>query len=423
MEKELFDNIINGTHGYTADDYIYPEDSAVRNRLEWFRDQKLALMIHFGLYSQPGICESWPLSDHDSAWSRAQVDWETDGNKFREQYFNLNKSFNPIRFQPDVWADIADKSGFKYLIFTTKHHDGFCLWDTNETDYKATAPECPFSTHKHADIVKSVFNAFREKGLAIAAYFSKPDWHVDSFWAKDQEKYPGEWRMPTYDVGEKPEIWEKFRKFTHSQIMELMSGYGLIDILWFDGGQVSPHIGLDLKMEDIARESREINPELLIVDRTIGGEYENYITPECTVPDEALLVPWESCLTLGTGFSYRYDDAYKSCGEIIKLLIDIVCKGGNLALNIAPSPDGRLPQPAVESVLGMGEWLKKYGEGIYGTRPIAPYKKNGVCYTKKENLIYAFITENDVKPEFCFDGKVTKLSGDDEDIGVYKIYG
>ena len=102
MKEELFDNIVNGTHGYTTDDYVYPADKEVCEHLEWFRDQKLALMIHFGTYSQLGIYESWPLSDHDSEWSRTQIDWENDGGKFREQYFNLNKSFNPVAFQPEV---------------------------------------------------------------------------------------------------------------------------------------------------------------------------------------------------------------------------------------------------------------------------------------------------------------------------------
>ena len=142
-------------------------------------------------------------------------------------------------------------------------------------------------------------------------------------------------------------------------------------------------------MGEVIEEIRKIQPGMLCADRTIGGPYENYVTPEQCVPDEPLSIPWESCITLGTSFSFRYEDAYKSPREVINLLIDIVVKGGNLAINVGPQPDGRLPEGAVRTLKGMGEWLGRYGEAIYGTRVCAPYKKDGIGFTQKDGTVYA----------------------------------
>ena len=388
----MADAIIHGMHGCSREDeYVRPADHLVQQRLEWFQDQKLALMMHFGVYSQLGICESWPLSDGDAEWSRDGIDWERDGQAFREQYRNLNKSFNPVRLQPDVWADFAARNGFKYLIFTTKHHDGFCLFDTQYTDYKSTSPDCPFHTHKYANIAKAVFDAFRAKGIGIAAYFSKPDWHCPWYWAKGMEKPVAYNRNPTYDPKAHPEVWEKFVQFTHNQMMELVRDYGPIDILWLDGGQVGPQNGQDIRLSEFVEKARKIQPGLLTADRTIGGPNENYITPEQSVPTAPIRVPWESCVTVGTAFSYRYDEQYKTPRELVHLLIDVVCRGGNLALNIAPQPDGRLPRPAMEAVEKLGEWLKDNGEAIYGTRLAEPNEQGTVAFTKKENVHYALV--------------------------------
>ena len=388
----MADAIIKGMHGCSREDeYVRPDDPLVQEKLEWFQDQKLALMMHFGLYSQLGICESWPLSDGDAEWSRGGIDWETDGKAFRAQYEGLKKSFNPVRLQPEVWADIAKRDGFKYVILTTKHHDGFCLFDTQYTDYKVTSPECPFHTHKHADIVKAVFDAFRAKGLGIAAYFSKPDWHCPWYWAEGMEKPVAFNRNPTYDPKARPEVWEQFVRFTHGQMMELVRDYGPLDILWLDGGQVGPQNGQDIRLTEFMEKARKITPGLLSADRTIGGPNENYITPEQSVPTAPISVPWESCVTVGTAFSYRFDEQYKTPRQLVHLLIDVVCRGGNLALNIAPQPDGRLPAPAVRAVDQMGEWLKENGEAIYGTRVSSPNEQGITAFTRKGNIHYAFV--------------------------------
>jgi len=200
------DMIIEGLHGCSREDeYVWPTNPGILERLGWFQDQKLALMAHFGIYSQLGIVESWSISDGDASWSRKGLDWESDAETFRQQYFDLSKSFNPVRMVPDQWAQFAKECGFQYFIFTTKHHDGFCLFDTQYTRYKVTDPDCPFHKHQYADITRHLFDAFRAQGLGIAAYFSKPEWHCPWCWARDVGKPVAYDRNPTYTPSKHPE--------------------------------------------------------------------------------------------------------------------------------------------------------------------------------------------------------------------------
>ncbi|MFC4386646.1 alpha-L-fucosidase [Gracilibacillus marinus] len=379
-----------GVHNYSSEkNWLEPKEEILKERLEWFKDQKLALMMHWGPYSQIGLVESWALSDEDGDWSRDDVDWTEDMEEFKREYWNLNKTFNPIRFQPDKWAELAQYAGCNYLIFTTKHHDGFSMWDTNETEYKITGKDCPFHQHKYADITRNVFDAFRAKGIGIAAYFSKADWHTPYYWAPGMERGNHMWRGPSYDRDKYPYMWEKFISFTHNQILELMTKYGKIDILWLDAGWVGKR-NQDIRLGEVVEKARQHQPWLLTADRTVGGLYENYITPEQTIPDHPIHVPWESCITIATSFAFKYEDEYKSLREIIHTFIEIVAKGGNLALNVPPQPDGRLPRQAIELLQGLGDFTQAFGEAIYGTRMIAPYFQNNVAFTQKDNTIYCF---------------------------------
>ncbi len=410
----MSDTLVNqGVHNYSAaDKYVKPADPLIQERLEWFQDQKLALMMHWGPYSQLGMVESWALSDEDADWSRTGIDWGVDGETFKEQYWALNKTFNPIRFEPEKWAQLAREGGFRYLIFTTKHHDGFCMWDTAHSDYRITAPDCPFHTHEKADAVRHIFDAFRAEGLAIAAYFSKADWHADSYWAPGFSQATR--RGPSYSPAEHPDLWEKFTRFTHDQVLELVSKYGRLDVLWFDAGWVRPGRGQDIRIEELIDKARQIQPWILSADRTCGGPCENYVTPEQCVPDSPLGIPWESCVPMGTAFSYRYEDDYKSTRQLVHLLLDIVSKGGNLALNVCPQPDGRLPRRAIERIRGLGAWLAIYGDGVYGTRAVAPYRSGKWAFMKKGEAVYAFYLydEGERTPDALmipFDGDITRV--------------
>jgi alpha-L-fucosidase len=248
-----------------------------------------------------------------------------------------------------------------------------------------------------------VFEAFRRHNLGIAAYFSKADWNVPSYWAKGQSKGEFTSRGPSYNPAEQPDLWEKFVNFTHDQVMELVSGYGRLDILWFDAGWVCRRSGQDIRIEELVEKARKVQPWLISADRTCGGSCENYITPEQSVPSQPLNVPWESCVSMGNGFAYSYDDNFKSTKRLLRMLIDIVAKGGNLALNVAPQPDGRLPWPALRRMEEMGAWLKQYGEAIYGTRICAPYTSGDFAFTQKQtkNKVFAFYLNDKFAPEIA----------------------
>ncbi|REE86476.1 alpha-L-fucosidase [Paenibacillus taihuensis] len=391
-ENETVHEVENGVHNYSSEaEWVKPDNPVTLERLEWFKDQKLALMMHWGPYSQIGMVESWILSDDDGDWSRNDVDWTNDYEQMKREYFDLNQTFNPFRFEPEKWAEAAADGGFKYLIFTTKHHDGFCMWDTKTTEYRITGEQTPFHTHKYADIAKNVFDAFRDKGLAIASYFSKADWHTPYYWAPGMERGTRTWRGPSYNPQENPELWEKFVQFTHDQIMELMTRYGRIDVLWLDAGWVREggRVSQDIRLGEVVERARVTQPWLLSADRTVGGAYENYVTPEQTIPHRPLNVPWESCITIGTSFSFKFEDKYKSARQLVHILMEVVAKGGNLALNVGPQPDGRLPAGALKSMKDLGAWMKVYGEAVYGTRICAPYYTGQCAFTRKDDTVYA----------------------------------
>lgn len=380
----------NGVHNYTPpEEYVPPKSPQVQQHLEWFMGLKLGFMMHWAPGSQLGTYESWPLSDGDAAWSQEDFTW-APREVCKQQYWDANKTFNPVKFSAEAWAQLAEECGFRYLLFTTKHHDGFCMFDTETTDYKITAPDCPFHTNKDADVVGALYREFRRRGMGISVYFSKPDWHSPFYWAPQFGTAPT--RNVNYPVEEHPQLWEQYVQFVHQQLRELCGNYGKVDVLWLDGGWVRPdNQRQDIRLGEIVEEIRSTTqPHLIVCERTCGGEYENFITPEVTVPPQALQVPWETCIPVGEKFSFHYTDRFKSGRELVELLLQVVSKGGNLALNITPQPDGLLPQPAVSSLRDMGAWLRLYGEGIYQTGICPPYFEDRLFYTQKDHRVFAF---------------------------------
>ncbi len=365
-------------------------DPAVLRKLDWFQDLKFGLLMHWGTYSQWQIVESWSLCPEDENWCERRGPYAQDYFAYKQAYENLKTTFNPVKFDADAWAAAARRAGMRYVVFTTKHHDGFCMFDTRETDYKVTAPDCPFSANPRSNVAKEIFAAFRAQGFGIGAYFSKPDWHCADYW---WPYFPPFDRNVNYDIARYPEKWEAFKRFTHNQIRELMSGYGPIDILWLDGGWVqpmtptSPRWGTrpcdqDIDMPAVAAMARALQPGLIIVDRAVEGRYQNYRTPEQHVPDTPPDYVWETCLTMATSWSYVATDTYKPARELIHLLVDIVAKGGNLLLNIGPSPEGDLAPAALERLEELGAWMEINGSALYNSRAVAPYREGRVCYTR-----------------------------------------
>lgn len=389
MDKKRGD-IIN----HSAADLIGYNDypAWLKQRLEWFMDQRFGLIFHWAPCSQWDCCESWPLVPEPNEWARTDkmtcwVERNRDFDRFCRDYWALNRTFNPARFDPERWADIAQAAGVRYVTYTTKHHDGFCMFDTRTTDYRITHPDCPFHTNPRADTVRGVFDAFRQRNMAISCYFSKSDWHCPWYWAPQFPVINGN---VNYNTAEHPEIWQQFVRFVHNQIEELMTGYGPIDVLWLDGGQVRPP-AQDIRMDEIAAMARRHQPGLIIADRTVGGHNENFVTPEQEIPDAPLGVPWESCITLATGWKYNPRNVYKSVAQVIRILIETVSKGGNLLLGVGPSPEGEIPAEDEKRLRQIGAWLAVNGEAIYGTRPIAPYQDGDVRFTCKGDMAYALL--------------------------------
>jgi alpha-L-fucosidase len=373
-------------------------DPLVLATLARWQDWKFGLMMHWGPYSQWGVVESWSICSEDEPWCRRSM---PDYVEYKKAYEALPKTFNPAKFDPGAWAAAAKAAGMRYVVMTTKHHDGFTMYDTKQTDYRVTGPDVPFRADPRADVFRAVVDAFRARGFGIGAYFSKPDWHHPDFWAP-------EWATPdrnvNYSVDKYPERWQRFRDFTYRQIEEIVSGYGPLDILWLDGGWVRPspmiEIGpgyfvknaknMDIDMPRIAAMARRHLPGLLIVDRTVTGRYENYRTPEQQIPDRPLPYPWETCMTMGDQWSFKPGDRYKSTHRLVHLLVDIVSKGGIFLLNIGPSPEGEFAPEALDRLRGIGEWMKVNSEAIYATRPVAPFKEAKTCFTSlSDGTVYA----------------------------------
>lgn len=394
-------------------EYYPDKDPLVVKKLEEWQNLKFGLLMHWAPSSQWGIVESWSICSEDEDWCKRKMENYTE---YKKEYEKLKNTFNPVNFNPSKWALSAKAAGMRYVIFTTKHHDGFCMYDSKFTNYKITDKECAFHSHPKANITKEIFNEFRKQNFMIGAYFSKPDWHSDYFW---WQRFATPDRNANYDIKKYPDRWKMFVDFTHNQIDELMTEYGKIDILWLDGCWVrhytdeqikeerkaaSPNIhriqNQDIDMPSIAAKARLKQPGLIVVDRSVPGLYQNYLTPENQIPDRALPYPWETCMPITPSWSYEPGLEYKSAKKLIHTLVEIAAKGGNFLLNIAPTAEGDYESEAYDRLKEIGDWMKINSEAIYNSKALNPYKEGNICFTQLSNEIVFAIYLADEKNEF-----------------------
>jgi len=404
--------------------YEWPKDQLVKDKLDQWQDKKFGMIIHWGLYAIPGIIESWSICSEDWIERDSTVSYEN----YKKWYWDFSKQFNPTKFNPEQWSAAGKNAGMKYLVFTTKHHDGFAMFDTKQSDFSIA--KGPFANNPKADVAKYVFDAFRKDGFMIGAYFSKPDWHSQYYW---WQKYATADRNNNYDIRKYPWRWNKFKDFTYNQISELMNNYGSVDILWLDGGWVRPLETVneevlswganiptwsqDIDMPKIAAMARKAQPGLLMVDRTVHGPFENYQTPEQRIPEKQLDYPWESCMTLGGAWGFVPNDQYKSSTEVVHKLVEIVAKGGSLLLGVGPKPDGTLPEEVTHQLNEIGKWTSKNGKAIYGTRITKHYNDGQTWFTqskdaKKIFAIYCLKPNESVPTNLKWKGNTPKKGSD-----------
>jgi alpha-L-fucosidase len=346
-----------------------PEFRAGAANLQWWREARFGLFIHWGPVSLKGT---------EIGWSRgAQVP--------TEEYDQLYKQFNPTEFDAEEWVRIAQDAGMRYLVITSKHHDGFCIWDTQFTDYNIM--RTPFGR----DVLKELAAACKEHGIALCTYHSICDWyHPDYPLGSPGGKTPKP--HPNLD---------RYNQYLKNQLAELIQNYGPLGILWFDGEWEKPWTqerGIDLY-----RHVRSLQPSIIINNRvgvgragmegsTAAGAFAgDYDTPEQRIGKFQNDRPWESCITICRQWAWKPNDEMKSLEECIQTLVRVVGGDGNLLLNVGPMPDGRIEPRQAERLREMGAWLGKYGQSIYGTRG-GPFKTTAwLASTYRDNVVYVHI--------------------------------
>ena len=376
-----------------ATDYVWPTDPQVLEKLDKWQDQKFGVLFHWGLYAVPGIVESWSICSEDVDWITRKENLPYE--EYKKWYFGLKDKLNPVNFNPEQWADVMEDAGMKYMIFTSKHHDGFCMFDTKYTDFSIA--HGAFKNDPRKDVARHVWDAFRKKGFMMGCYFSKPDWHCEWYW---NPYYATPDRRHNYKIKQHPEWWKNYQEFTENQLNELMSNYGSFDILWLDGGWVT---GDDVNLDRVLEKARKTHPGLISVDRSIRGKNENYQTPERGIPATQLDYPWESCITLSHDWGWVPNAPYKSAQTVVNILTEITAKGGCLLLGVGPTPDGIIEEPVVKRLHEVGEWLRANGQAIYNTRITPHYNEGNVWFTadKDGETLYAIysLPEGENLPE------------------------
>jgi len=361
-------------------------------RMDWWREARFGLFIHWGLYSIPA--GEWKGRTDHAEWIResAQIPLE--------QYNEFVSQFNPVKFNADEWVTMAKNAGMKYIVITSKHHDGFCLFDSKETDFDV------MSTPFKRDILKELSDACAKQGITLCFYHSIMDWHHPDYLPRRN------WETNRPAEGANMDNYVSYMK---NQLKELLTNYGKIGVIWFDGEWEGTWI--HERGKDLYNYLRKLQPDLIINNRVDKGRsgmagltkdstyYGDFGTPEQEIPLTGLPgIDWESCMTINDHWGYNKNDQnWKSSEDLVRKLIDIASKGGNFLLNVGPTSEGVIPQASVDRLKDMGDWMKENGEAIYETQ-VSPFEKLdwGRCTQKEDGkntvlYLHVFDWPNDGK--------------------------
>jgi alpha-L-fucosidase len=347
----------------TKTNFLSETKAQKEQRMKWWKDARFGLFIHWGLYSVPA--GEWNGQTNHAEWIRTTAQIPI------HEYEKFVGQFNPVKFNAEEWVKLAKAAGMKYIVITSKHHDGFCMFDTKQTDFDI------MSTPFHRDVMKELSAACKKEGIQLCFYHSIMDWHHPDYlprreWEKDR---------PTAGAN-----FSNYISYMKNELKELLTNYGKIGVLWFDGEWESTWT--HEKGKDLYQYVRSLQPSILINNRVdvgreglVGlnkeGEYiGDFGTPEQEIPATGIPgVDWESCMTMNNNWGYNsHDNNWKSSEDLIRKLIDIASKGGNFLLNIGPTSEGVFPQPAIDRLKDLGSWMSVNGESIYQTQA-SPFKE------------------------------------------------
>ena len=356
--------------------------SSSNDKMLWFEEAKLGIFIHWGIYSVNGISESWSFYN---------------GYISHYDYMKQLKGFTANNFDPKKWSNLIEESGAKYTVITTKHHDGFALWDSkygNLNSYKS-------STSKK-DLLSPFIREIKSKGIKLGLYYSLPDWSY-----KDYTHHTN--KIKRYNIQENPKRWNRFLKYRDGQLKELKTRYNP-DLWWFDGDW--EHNAVEWKIIELKNILKKNSPNVIFNSRLNGlGDYE---TPEIGIP---VFRPnakyWELCVTINDSWGYQQNDNnYKTPMQVIDLFVDSLSKGGNLLLNISPKEDGSIPEKQVDVLKELGKWTKKHSSAIYKT-------KRGISYdhfygpstlSKDKKTLFLYVRDLPKDNNIILKGVSTKIN-------------
>lgn len=348
---------------------------------DWFKKAKLGIFIHYGIYAVGDVSESWSFHN---------------GNISYEDYMKQCEGFTASKYDPKKWAELFRHAGANYVIMTSKHHDGVALFDTKYSDLNVVK-----KTPAARDLVAPYTEAVRNAGMKVGIYYSLIDWSDYRYrsiypeGAKPEDCLNDRFATPAGGP-ENPELWEEFLAFNNHQLEELMTNYGKVDLLWFDGDW--ERSAAQWHMPEFREYLHSLNPQVILNSRMQG--YGDYETPEQGIPLLGPKGPWEFCTTINTSWGYRpSDNDYKTSRQIVRMFCDCLTLGGNMLLDIGPKEDGTLDPRQEKILVDLGDWIQDNKEAVYDSEKGLDYRHylGGSTLSPDHRTMYLFVYDKPVE--------------------------